>query len=121
MSGLKGLNVGAQGTYPRALFVCSGGMLRSATAAHLFASERKWNTRCAGTLHQAIQPLHRNTCEWAEYIFCMESHHAEHVQVFAPSEAHKIRTLNIPDYFDYRNPELERLLRQAVDASLLGL
>lgn len=47
-----------QGKDKKVLFVCSAGILRSATAARIYG--RKYNTRCAGTgLDYALIPPHR--------------------------------------------------------------
>src|SRR5258708_38492383 len=73
------LNLKAQGSHKRALFVCSGGMLRSATSAHFMAALGDWNTRNAGTMHSALPPVHPNLVEWAEVIYCMEDEHAQFV------------------------------------------
>lgn len=106
------LNLAAQGGYRRALFVCSGGMLRSATSAQWAASELDWNTRSAGTMDAALPPVHPNVVEWAQVIYCMEQHHAGAVAGLFPWAKDKIQVLNIPDVFHYRAPKLIALLEQ---------
>jgi predicted protein tyrosine phosphatase len=105
------LNLGAQGDFKRVLFVCSGGMLRSATAAHWAASIWDWNTRNAGTMDAALPPIHANVVEWAEVIYCMEEGHAFRVRTQFPWAEDKIEVLGIPDQFHYRQNELIELLQ----------
>lgn len=97
-----------QGNYPRALFVCSAGMLRSATACHVMAGHG-WNTRCAGTEEYAIQPLHPNTMDWAQEIYCMEAYHADHI----PDRfKDKVIVLDILDVYTYRHPDLIAVIEE---------
>ena len=113
MSGLiEQLNNPFQKNYPKWLFICSAGMLRSATAAHLFAS-KGINTRCAGTEEYAIQPIHENTLLWADKIFVMEHQHAIVLNKrFLPQKDKPYIILNIEDKYDYRSPELIKLLEK---------
>lgn len=104
-----------QGPAKRALFVCTGGILRSATGAHLGAI-RGWNTRSCGIMDEAIPPVHQNLLEWAQEIFCLEQHHANHIEdLFPGAYGHKIQVLGIPDNFAYRDPELVRLISERLD------
>lgn len=109
---LGALNLAAQGAHKRALFVCSGGMLRSATSAHFMAAMGDWNTRNCGTMASALPPMHANLMEWAEVIYCMEDHHAESVTNQFPWAQGKIKVLNIKDIYVYRDPKLVQLLHE---------
>jgi predicted protein tyrosine phosphatase len=100
------LNLAAQGDYKRVLFVCSGGMLRSATAAQWAATVLDWNTRSCGTLECALPPPHANLIEWAQVIYCMEPHHRDALAYKFPWALDKMEVLDIPDRFEYRHPEL---------------
>lgn len=106
------LNLVAQGSYRRVLFVCSGGMLRSATAAQWAAAELSWNTRNCGTMAAALPPAHGNLLEWAEVIYCMEEEHRASLLARWPWAADKIVVLGIIDNFIYRSPELIELLEK---------
>jgi predicted protein tyrosine phosphatase len=100
------LNLAAQGNYKRVLFVCSGGMLRSATAAHWAASALEWNTRNCGTMDEALPPAHVNLLEWAERIYCMEDRHRSSLIDQFPWAQQKMEVLNISDIYCYRDPDL---------------
>ena len=114
------LNLQAQGNYKRALFVCSGGMLRSATSSQWAACALHWNTRNCGTMEAALPPAHANLLEWAEYIYCMEERHkAELIERFPWAES-KMVVMEIPDIFSYRSQELIALLEKYFATDLVG-
>lgn len=117
-----------QGTAPRVLFVCSAGILRSATAAHLFCSpDYGWNTRCAGIWKCALVKVSLDLVEWADVIFCMELEHRAHIEELLRDASGTVRekivkkvyVLNIPDTFTYRSPSLEKLLLDTLKAKNL--
>ncbi len=112
------LNLEAQGAYKRALFVCSGGMLRSATAAQWAAVALNWNTRNCGTWEAALPPPHANLLEWAQVVYCMEEHHRAALVKRFPWAEPKMQVLGIPDDFYYRSPQLVELLEQYFAADL---
>lgn len=102
-----------QGAYKKALFVCTGGILRSATAAHVAASEKGWNTRSCGIMDESIPPVHPNLLEWADTIYCLEAHHRDFINAeFNGKYAGKITVLGIRDNYEYRNDELKQLVRE---------
>ncbi len=110
-----------QGDYKRVLTVCSAGILRSATAAHVLCGD-PWNcnTRNAGTASYALIPVTEDLLMWADEIVCMESEHAIHVrdkmmEWMIPEK--RIITLNIEDIYDYRNPELIQLIKDGYEAA----
>jgi predicted protein tyrosine phosphatase len=112
-----------QGNYPRVLFLCSAGLLRSATAAHMFsAAPYQWNTRTAGTnAEYALNVVSEALLYWADHIICMEMEHLRNTEKLIGIELvdlyrHKISTLAIPDIYPYRHPELIALLEQPVRA-----
>lgn len=104
-----------QGSYLKVLFVCSAGILRSPTAAHWAAEHKLWNTRSAGCIYgdEAGIPISGALIAWAERIYVMEEMHAEILESdWGPIEEGKVWVLGIPDNFEYRNPELIRLLTE---------
>lgn len=96
-----------QGTSKKVLFVCSAGILRSATAARIYAN--KYNTRCAGTGQDyALIPLTERLMEWADQIVFVHTNNydrASHDFNLAPY-LDKIRVLDIPDEYDHMHPQL---------------
>ena len=55
-----------QGKDKKVLFVCSAGILRSATGARMYA--HKYNTRCAGSESYALIPVTNDLIVWADEI-----------------------------------------------------
>jgi predicted protein tyrosine phosphatase len=102
--------------------LCSAGLLRSATGAHIFsAPPYNWNTRTAGVaLEYALNPVNEALLYWADRIYVMEERHVRILKEIFGEERYedavgdKLRVLNIPDEFNYRNPELIACLEQAV-------
>lgn len=98
-----------QGNDKRVLFVCSAGILRSATAARIYA--RKHNTRAAGSHFYALIPVTHELLLWAdEIVFVNEENYKTVCQKFDLDsfERLKIKVLNIEDQFEHMDPELIR-------------
>lgn len=109
-----------QGEYKRVLFLCSAGLLRSATAAHIFsAAPYNWNTRTAGvSLEYALNPVNEALLHWAEHVFVMTQTHLDILEdlfdIRFSKYQHKVEVLNIADEYEYRNPLLIAELIKAV-------
>jgi len=109
-----------QGSYKRVLFVCSAGLLRSATAAHVFSGDPyNWNTRTAGADNEyALNPVNEALLAWADVVYLMEPEHLEYLertfQDILDLYKSKIRVLDIPDRYPYRDPALIEFLKTAV-------
>lgn len=102
-----------QGPAVRALFVCTGGILRSATAAHWAAENKKWNTRSCGIRNDAIPPVSTLLLNWAQRVYCLEREHAEYLtRVFPLDFAVNIKVLDIPDHYSYRQRALLDLIEE---------
>jgi predicted protein tyrosine phosphatase len=114
-----------QGAYKKVLFVCSAGLLRSATAAHVFSGEPyNFNTRTAGVaLEYALNPVNEALLEWADHIFLMEGEHYNMLyEIFGEEtfNAYKAKmvALEVPDHFAYRDERLVKILKEKVEAAL---
>jgi predicted protein tyrosine phosphatase len=103
-----------QGDYKRVLCVCSAGILRSATAAHILCQDPyNFNTRNVGTASYALIPLTEDLIQWADEIVCMEPEHEIVVRQKMIDWAFNkpIVTLHIEDIYEYRDPELISLIQ----------
>ena len=108
-----------QGPHKRVLCVCSIGMLRSATAAVVLSQEPfNYNTRAVGVDSDALIVINHYLLSWAHEIVCMEQRHARIIgkmlteyNLVPPRDG--ILCLNIPDNFDYRNPQLMALIKES--------
>lgn len=103
------------------LFVCSQNRLRSPTAEHVFASRVNLEVASAGLNNGADVPLSIELIEWADIIFVMEKiHRSKLSKRFKPHLKNKrVICLDIPDEYDYMEPELVKLLEHRV-GRLLG-
>ena len=97
-----------QGGDKRVLFVCSAGLLRSATAARIYAS--KYNTRAAGSAYYALVPVSDELIAWADEIVFVNQHNRDEVDKTYDLEElgtqKKIVVLNIPDEYEHMHPKL---------------
>ena len=96
----------------RALFICTQNRLRSPTAEHVFSTWFEVETDSAGLGADADVPLSPEQIAWATIIFVMEKKHRN--QLGAKFKRHlngkRVICLDIPDDYDYMQPELIRLL-----------
>lgn len=106
-----------QGKAPRGLFVCSAGLLRSATMANYFA-KKGWNTRAAGTHNYALVPLSFNLLMWAQHVYFVNRENYEVAR--KAFEGHSRATailddaivLDITDQYPYNHPDLIRIIEE---------
>jgi predicted protein tyrosine phosphatase len=106
-----------QSSAPRWLFVCSAGLLRSPTGAAL-ANQRGINARsCGSNFNYALIPCSANLINWAdkiifvnpENLWQLEDNFAGHRELLEQIEQKQV-VLNIPDSYEYMDPELKQLL-----------
>jgi predicted protein tyrosine phosphatase len=97
----------------RVLFVCSQNRLRSPTAEQVFSVRSDLECNSAGLNHDAENPVTSELVEWAEIIFVMEKTHRNKLRQKFKSHLGKARVicLDIPDEYEYMDPELVRLLK----------
>ena len=104
-----------QGDYKRVLTVCSANMLRSPTIAHILSADPyNFNTRSAGTEPYALIPVTEDLLMWADEVVCADTEHALWVRgkMMEWMLDKPIIDLNIPDNYEYRNPELIELIKE---------
>lgn len=104
-----------QGTDKKVVFVCSMGLLRSATGARLYA--HKYNTRSAGSCSDALVPLSRALVVWAdELVFVNKDNYEMALRTYPidGSDAYlfmlirdKAKVLDIPDAYEHMHPKLK--------------
>ena len=104
----------------KVLCVCSAGLLRSPTIAVVLSQEPyNYNTRAAGLSEEyALILVDDVLLHWADEIVCAESWMSQEIEEMlkALSMEHKdIIALDIPDKYEYRNPELMQLIREKYD------
>jgi predicted protein tyrosine phosphatase len=100
----------------RALFICTQNRLRSPTAEQVFSTWPSIETDSAGLGNDATVQLFVEQIEWASLIFVMEKAHRNKLskKFKAHLNGKKIICLNIPDEYDFMQPELIKLLEAKV-------
>lgn len=95
-----------------ALFICTQNRLRSPTAENIFSSWPGVETDSAGLGNDATVPLSSEQIEWANLIFVMEKAHKNRLSSKFRQflNGKRVICLDIPDDFEYMQPELIKLL-----------
>lgn len=101
-----------QGRDKKVLFVCSAGILRSATAARIYA--KKYNTRAAGSEVYALIPISNDLIVWAdEIVFVNEANfQSANAQHDLNDVMHKVKILDIPDQYPHMAPALVKAFEE---------
>ena len=96
------------------LFVCARNQLRSPTAEVIFAAHEGLEVDSAGLNPDAEVPLSAEAVLWADVIFVMERRHRAKLQQRFRQwlNGKRLICLEIPDRYDFMDPELVELLTQ---------
>lgn len=98
------------------LFVCGRNRLRSPTAEQVFSSHPGIECASAGLNNDADNPVTPELLEWADLVFVMEK--AQRNKLSSKFKAHlreaRVVCLDIPDDYDFMDPDLVRLLKSKV-------
>lgn len=104
----------------KVLFICSRNRLRSPTAEQIFADRPGIETASAGLNRDADNPVSPELLHWADVIFVMERVHR--AKLSAKFKAHlggkRVVCLEIPDEYEFMDPDLVRLLQARVPRHL---
>ncbi len=104
------------------LFICSRNQWRSPTAEKVWRKHPALSVRSAGTSPNARRHVSEQDLRWAEAIFVMEEKHKSRLMAeFGRVVQNKpVHVLDIPDEYQYMDPELVEELERSV-AAILGL
>lgn len=102
------------------LFVCSRNQWRSPTADRVWRNSPQLSTRSAGTSPNARHPVSEVDLRWADTILVMEHKHKSRLMAQWPRllAGKAIHVLDIPDEYQYMDPELVTELKRSVAAIL---
>ncbi len=105
-----------QGPDKKVLFVCSMGILRSATGARLYA--KKYNTRSAGSWDDALIPVTTTLLAWASEVVFVNQSNFEGIQSKFPGALDEcvVKVLDIPDMYPHMHPELIKSFEQQYES-----
>ena len=95
-----------QGLDRKVLFVCSAGILRSATAARIYAPYL--NTRAAGSKNFALIPVTDELLLWADEVVFVNKENYQDVSFRFDLDTFdcNVVVLNIPDDYNHMDEEL---------------
>jgi predicted protein tyrosine phosphatase len=100
----------------RVLFICGKGRQRSPTAEQIFAGMADWETDSAGLGEDADVIVSSEQIEWATHIAVMEKRQLPRLRRKFPKlvAGRKVVSLDIPDDYNFMQPELVELLKQRI-------
>jgi predicted protein tyrosine phosphatase len=98
------------------LVICSANRLRSPTAEQLFSSRDDVEVLSAGLDSGCGNPVTTELVEWADIIFVMEKAHRNKLskRFKASLKSRRVICLDIPDDYEFMDPELVRILQARV-------
>ena len=98
------------------LFVCSENKLRSPTAENVFSEYDGIYAIGAGTNSDSETPLSGDLIEWADVILPMEKSHRKKISAKYSEllKGKRLVCLEVPDNYEYMQPELIKLLKTRV-------
>ena len=104
---------------PNILVVCGRNKRRSPTAEHLFKNDQRLCIRSAGTSESSRRRVTEADLGWADLVLAMEAKHAARLRrQFAHIQLPPMRSLDIPDDFEFMSPELVGLLGPMVEQAI---
>ena len=103
------------------LFICSRNRWRSPTAERIFHGVDGLQAKSAGTESGARVKVTAGHLSWADLIFVMEKKHLRRLRDKSAEEltGKRVICLNIPDDYQFMQPELIEALRAVVGAHLV--
>jgi predicted protein tyrosine phosphatase len=106
----------------KVLFVCALNQWRSPTAEILYRNDARLEVRSAGVRSDAKRRISPADVAWADVIFVMDREQKSRIQErFRDVQLPLIQVLDIPDGLVYMDPELQQLLRLAIEPEIAAL
>lgn len=105
----------SQGETKKVLTVCSAGLLRSATLQNMLIKEYGYNVRNCGTVESyALIPISEALIKWAdEIVFVNEENYRDvYNDLKQFNLLDKCYVLDIPDIYNFNDPELVRICKE---------
>ena len=103
------------------LFICSRNQWRSPTGELVYKKTPGVEVRSAGTSPRARRTVSAADIKWADLIFVMEQKHKDRIRAAFPGPTRyaKIHVLDIPDDYNYGDPELMELIKASTTHLIL--
>jgi predicted protein tyrosine phosphatase len=99
----------------RVLFICEGNIHRSRTAEVLYGSSPGLEVRSAGLADSARVQVTEELLAWADLVFVMEKRLVRLVRRRFPNEIKELICLEIPDDYQFQQPELRTVLAEKLE------
>lgn len=102
------------------LFICSRNQWRSPTAEQVWRDHPGLSVKSAGTSRNAKKSVTADMLKWADVVFTMEQKHKNRlVADFSRILEHKpIHVLDIPDDYQYMDPDLVSIVKETISHRL---
>ncbi|MBN8422319.1 MAG: protein tyrosine phosphatase [Verrucomicrobia bacterium] len=102
------------------LFLCSRNQWRSPTAEKVYQNDPRVDVRSAGTSASARCRVSEKLLLWADLVIVMEHAHRQRLRELFPEIVRELRieVLDIPDDYEFMNPELVALIQERVEPLL---
>lgn len=99
------------------LFICSRNQWRSPTGEQVWKNTPGLFVRSAGTSPRARKTVNAKEITWADIIFVMEQKHKDRIRASFPGPCKyaTIKVLDIPDEYQFGDPELMELIRVSTE------
>lgn len=104
----------------RLLFLCSRNQWRSPTAEKVYQNDPRVEVRSAGVSAAARCRVSEKLLLWADFVLVMEHEHKQRLREQFPELLRDLRidVLDIPDDYQFMNPELVTMIRERVEPLL---
>src|SRR6185369_16359370 len=100
---------------PKILFVCGRNKRRSPTAQNIYRNDPRMEVRSAGTSETSPHAISEADLRWADLILVMENKYKGRISaLFRNVNFPLIKSLDVPDEYEYMDEELVELIRSGV-------
>ena len=104
---------------PRIHFVCGRNQWRSPTASQLYVNDDRVEVRSAGVSPKSRRRVSGRDLDWADLVLVMEREHKSRIlEKFRDLDLPPIESLEIPDDYQFMDPELVSLIREGTESFL---
>jgi predicted protein tyrosine phosphatase len=100
------------------LFVCGRDQKRSATAAKLHQQDFRLDARSVGLSGASRRRATSSDLIWADLVLVMKCKYAARIEAAFPGTACRFVPLDIPDDYEFTDPDLIELLRFQFEQTL---
>ena len=103
-------------TKPKILFVCGRNKRRSPTAQNIYKKDGRIQVRSAGTSEKSAHSISSSDILWADLILIMENKYKDKIrELFRDTNLPSIKSLDIPDEYEYMDEELVDLIKSSTE------